>query len=186
MVPLSDIARHDNACPHSLQLQPCTAQQTAASTPHNNNCQPEGGDTVDVSQRSSSECNGDGTDATAEEMCIFWIAGVDLEAGQEVCSSHRGYLTPDVALLLHGIQLPQQQQQQQQGEVTSGLFAMDSSGVDVQDLLISPGVTPEQLAPFEGETACSLAMHCAALSMHYMQCRCSVSRLCFEVAHSLI
>jgi hypothetical protein len=112
--------------------------------PHIQSCQD-----ADTSTGSSG-CN-DAIDT--ENICIFWTAGVDLEAGQEVCSSHRGYLTPDVALLLHGIQLHDWQQQQQGEAAASWLFALDSTAVDVQELLTSPGVTPAQLAPFEGETA---------------------------------
>jgi hypothetical protein len=59
---------------------------------------------------------------------------------------------PDVALLLHGMVLPQQQQQdeQQQDNERGGLFAVDSYGIDLQELLGSPGVMPEQPTPFEG------------------------------------
>jgi hypothetical protein len=139
MVPLLDLATHDNACPHTIELQPCqTPHNTAAAAATATN---------DHTAAAGSKGGSCSSHAGSADMCIFWRAGADVAPGQEVCSRHRGYLTPDVALLLHGMVLPEPQQQQQGG----ALFAIDSYGVDLQELLGSPGVTHEKPETLEGE-----------------------------------
>jgi hypothetical protein len=132
------LANHqvNNNCPHADYLDYCpgsaAAQQAAAGQ--------------ELQQ-----------DAEAGDLCIFWAAGADVAAGQEVCTSY-GYLLPDVAQLQYGVLL--QDNVTKTAAAAGGaekleLNAMDRHDFDPKQPFAPPKSGHEAPEPFSGE----LTMH---------------------------
>jgi hypothetical protein len=79
--------------------------------------------------------------------CVYFTAGADVAAGQQVCFFY-GYLLPDRALLEYGyLPQPTQQQQQDQEEVPQ-LSSIDRHDADFESEPLPKLVTEPQ--PFTG------------------------------------
>lgn len=79
LLPLFTNARHNSRCPHDHYIEPC----------------PPGTSTAKTTTTS-------GSGSKSSNLCFYWVAGVDLQKGDEVCVSY-GYLRPDQALLMYGL-----------------------------------------------------------------------------------
>jgi hypothetical protein len=110
MIPLVDLAKHYNGCTNRLAVHRCGAITAAPSA------------------------SADAAVTSSEDLCIYWKAGSDVTAGEDLCLSH-GYLLPDRALLQYGFVLSQQQAV---GKAAAGTAAQQQqfelSAVDRHDL----------------------------------------------------
>jgi hypothetical protein len=110
MIPLVDLAKHYNGCTNRLAVHRCGP--------------------IDGNPSASD----DATVTTSDELCIYWTAGSNIAAGEDVCHAH-GYLLPDRALLQYGFVLSQQQAAGKAGgSATQQQLQPELSAVDRHDL----------------------------------------------------
>jgi hypothetical protein len=83
LIPFVDLAKHYNGCTNRLAVHRCGP--------------------IDAKPSAS----GDAAVTSSDDLCIYWTAGSNIVAGEDVCLAH-GYLLPDRALLQYGFVLSQQ------------------------------------------------------------------------------
>jgi hypothetical protein len=88
LLPLMEMADHRNFCPHNYEVLPCSR------APAGNGDSPEDIEESTASKSGESgtagEKSGSAGDGQAEPArCMVWTAGVDLTAGDEICTDYR-------------------------------------------------------------------------------------------------
>ncbi|KAF6258738.1 hypothetical protein COO60DRAFT_1701212 [Scenedesmus sp. NREL 46B-D3] len=133
----------NNNCPHADYLDYCPGSSAAKRAAAGKGLQQAEEDEADT-----------------DDLCIFWAAGADVAAGQEVCTSY-GHLLPDVALLQYGVLL---QDTRATGAAAAAagaehpeLNAMDRHDFDPRQPFAPPKSGHEAPVPFSGTPQEALA-----------------------------
>lgn len=106
LVPFLDMANHKNGCKHNIGVRPCDELTPSASKSNGNNAQPSTGL------------------LNTTRVCVYWKAGADLNAGEEVCLPY-GYMLPDRAMLQYGFLPAELSTSAAAADLKVPLFGMD-------------------------------------------------------------
>jgi hypothetical protein len=144
------LANHqvNNNCPHADYMDYCPGSSAAKQAAADKETQQEGEE--------------DEAETAIDDLCIFWAAGADVTAGQEVCTSY-GYLLPDVALLQYGVLLQDNSTNAAAAAAAGAAENLELSALDRHDFDPRQPFAPLQSGheapePFSGEVAAAVRL----------------------------
>lgn len=104
LMPVIDMARHRNGCPHSIAVKDCTA---LTPLPDTDDAAPGISSKTRASKKAAAAAaaaNSGGAHVSVlntTRLCLVLTAGSDLAANEEVCLAY-GYMLPDRMMLQYG------------------------------------------------------------------------------------